>query len=64
MRRALDAFLRVMEEEDRKLEREEVVEPDPTPVVVTDVVAECTIMSANFYKPSCGQHRGIRPISV
>ncbi|XVF57671.1 hypothetical protein PTKIN_Ptkin07bG0000700 [Pterospermum kingtungense] len=53
MRRALEEFLRVMEEQ-LKLE-EEIVEASSIPV--SDVAADCQVMATNCHvKPSNGQH--------
>lgn len=61
MRRALDAFLRVMTEDKEEEEMEREVESAPS-VPVSDVVAECQIISSNCYvKPPSTQHHGMSP---
>uniref|UniRef100_A0A5B7BAD5 Nudix hydrolase domain-containing protein n=1 Tax=Davidia involucrata TaxID=16924 RepID=A0A5B7BAD5_DAVIN len=62
MCRALEEFLRVMDEDRKHEMREEVVEPCPVPV---SDVTECQIMSTNCcVKPSGTQHHNISPVGA
>lgn len=65
MREALEKFLRVMAKEQKIEMEEEKVDP-PTTLPLSEVVAECQIISPSncYVTPSSGQHHSINALSA